>query len=668
MRPRVLTLVRTLDPWLLLALAVGAFLRFSKVGDVDNPYYTAAVTSMLKNPANFFFASFDPGGALMVDKPPVALWLQAMPVALFGPKAWAVALPSSIAGSLAIAVLYLAIKPAFGRLAAVTAALALAVMPISVVLDSRNEPDSLVYSFLAIAAAALIHAATTGKWRWLLASAALVGIAFNTKNMVAFVPLPAFLLFYVLAVKLPWRKVVARVSLAGALLVVVSFSWAAAVALTPEQDRPYVGSTQNNSIWSLVFGYNGVQRVASMVTTTVGLPASPTPRPGVPGGGGFGGGGGAQPFLGFAVGSGTQGGQGFQGGQGYGGSQFQGAAAAQGSIAEGLPFLRLTAVRMSLHLGWFLVPALLLMWIALRRPFAREAFRRRRAFVEQARQSPLLSQTVLWGGWLITAAVVFGVAESTSNHAYYLGSLAIPLAAVIGIGFSWAWGLFRRSDELKWLLPVVLMVALFHQYISGRRLAPGWTLPVALLAVFLVALGWALLSRNKPRLAIGNALILASATAILVMPASAAYRTTGPILGNAAGLPSNNVVRENPSHLRMKALAAYLKEQRISWSPYAMASVTTRDAGYLILEGVPAVAIGGFMGGDPVYSLDAFKAMADRGEVRFFLMPSSWPTGYFGEDQRQPEIVAYVRAEWEDVSSEADLRFDSVYRYAGKNE
>ena len=34
-----------------------------------------------------------------------------------------------------------------------------------------------------------------------------------------------------------------------------------AVTLTPARSRPYVGGSTNNSIWDLVFGYNGLARV-----------------------------------------------------------------------------------------------------------------------------------------------------------------------------------------------------------------------------------------------------------------------------------------------------------------------------------------------------------------------------------------------------------------------
>ena len=48
-------------------------------------------------------------------------------------------------------------------------------------------------------------------------------------------------------------------------------SWprlAAAGTLTPAADRPWISGTSDNSIWSLIFGYNGLGRVA-------GQPAAP---------------------------------------------------------------------------------------------------------------------------------------------------------------------------------------------------------------------------------------------------------------------------------------------------------------------------------------------------------------------------------------------------------
>ncbi|MBI2165097.1 MAG: glycosyltransferase family 39 protein [Chloroflexi bacterium] len=284
MRARLRGFLSRVDIGLLAAVALGAWLRFSRLGDFDNQYYTATVVSMLKSPANFLFASFDPGGAVMVDKPPVSFWVQAIPVSIFGPSRWAVSLPQAVAGTLAVPILYLAMKPAFGRVAALVAAIALAAIPASVVIDSRNEPDSLLSFTLLLSGFCVILSARTRKWLWLALFAVLMGAAFNIKMLVAFVPLPAFLLYYALANKEALRRTVTRLAAAVAILLAVSFSWTVLVALTPEGERPYVGSTRDNSIWTLVFKYNGLDRFTSFIGPRPGPGGAAGPLGAQPGG------------------------------------------------------------------------------------------------------------------------------------------------------------------------------------------------------------------------------------------------------------------------------------------------------------------------------------------------------------------------------------------------
>src|SRR5690348_18485760 len=58
------------------ALAVSAVLNLWNLtqNGYDNLYYSVAVQSMMQSWHNFFFASYDAGGFISVDKPPVALW------------------------------------------------------------------------------------------------------------------------------------------------------------------------------------------------------------------------------------------------------------------------------------------------------------------------------------------------------------------------------------------------------------------------------------------------------------------------------------------------------------------------------------------------------------------------------------------------------------------
>src|SRR5262249_48652698 len=114
---------------------------------------------------------------------------------------------------------------------------------------------------LLLGAWAVLRAAETGKLRWLLLSAVMVGIGFNIKMLEAYLVVPAFGLLYLLAAP---RSIWTRfwhLALTLLLLLVVSFSWALAVDLTPATLRPHVGATQDNSEIGLALGYNGIQRL-----------------------------------------------------------------------------------------------------------------------------------------------------------------------------------------------------------------------------------------------------------------------------------------------------------------------------------------------------------------------------------------------------------------------
>jgi hypothetical protein len=65
--------------------------------------------------------------------------------------------------------------------------------------------------------------------------------------------------------------------LGGVAMIVAGGAWPVLVWLTPASDRPWVAGTSDNSIWSLITGYNGLGRVDG--------------QSGGPPGGGFGGGG-----------------------------------------------------------------------------------------------------------------------------------------------------------------------------------------------------------------------------------------------------------------------------------------------------------------------------------------------------------------------------------------
>jgi 4-amino-4-deoxy-L-arabinose transferase-like glycosyltransferase len=81
------------------------------------------------------------------------------------------------------------------------------------------------------------------------------------KMLQAFMVLPAFLLFYLIAAHANWKKKIVSAVLSLIVLTGVSLSWALAVDYTSADSRPYVGSSQTNSVLELAFGYNGTERL-----------------------------------------------------------------------------------------------------------------------------------------------------------------------------------------------------------------------------------------------------------------------------------------------------------------------------------------------------------------------------------------------------------------------
>src|SRR6266567_5879830 len=174
---------------LLLSIAMN-FLLLGQNG-YGNLYYASGVRSMTDSWHNFFFVSFDPGGFVTIDKPALGFWLQTFSTKIFGFTPFSIFLPQAVCGVLAVLLLFYLVRRHFGVVAGLIAALVLAVTPISVVTDRNNTIDGTLALALLLAAWAVIHAAETGKLRWLLLSAVFVGLGFNIKMSEAYLVVPA---------------------------------------------------------------------------------------------------------------------------------------------------------------------------------------------------------------------------------------------------------------------------------------------------------------------------------------------------------------------------------------------------------------------------------------------------------------------------------------------
>jgi 4-amino-4-deoxy-L-arabinose transferase-like glycosyltransferase len=109
---------------------------------------------------------------------------------------------------------------------------------------------------------AFLLAAESGRLRWLVVGALLIGLGFNIKMLEAFVVLPAFYLLYVVSAPVGLRRRMIHLGLVTVVIVAASLPWVVAVDLTPAEQRPYVGSSSFNTVTDLTVGWNGVERLA----------------------------------------------------------------------------------------------------------------------------------------------------------------------------------------------------------------------------------------------------------------------------------------------------------------------------------------------------------------------------------------------------------------------
>ncbi|MEA2307372.1 MAG: hypothetical protein QOH43_4652 [Solirubrobacteraceae bacterium] len=430
-----------------------------------NTYYSAAVRSMTTSWHDFLFASFDQAGVMTVDKPPLALWVQALSARIFGFSSWSILVPQALMGVATVALAYDLTRRRFGRAAGFAAGLVLATTPMTVAISRHNNPDALLVLCVTAALWFAVRALEDGRTRWLLASGICVGLGFETKMGAALLVVPAIVAAYAWVAPRGRWVAVRQLAAGGAVMAVVGLAWPVVVWLTPAGSRPWISGTNDNSIWSLIFGYNGLGRLD-------GQQGGPGGVGGGPGGGG-GGAGGANTFFGGATGPG-----------------------------------RLLNEALGGQAGWLLGAALVAGVAVL-------------AVTRLRRTDPRTGWLILAGGAFATTAIAFSFANGIF-HPYYVSELA-PFTAVLvgaGVGLVLQGGLAARITGPALLAGGVATELVVLHANPGQL---GWA-PALILAAGIVA-GLVLVAGRSRR--VRGVAIAVGVGALLAAPATWAAQTPG---------------------------------------------------------------------------------------------------------------------------------------------
>jgi 4-amino-4-deoxy-L-arabinose transferase-like glycosyltransferase len=613
-----------------------------------NSYYSAAVRSMGSSWHNFFYASLDSGGYVSVDKPPFSLWVQVLSSKVFGYSRYSLLLPEVVAGAAAVWLLWWGLRRTWGSTAALVGAAALAVMPINVVVNHSNNTDSVLVLMMTAAAVAAMEAVRSGRLRWLVGSCVLAGCAMTAKMLAAGPVMPGLLIAFVWCAPLAWKVRVRQVVIGAVVMGSVGLWWFVAVQATGTNDRPYVGSTRTNSVFELAFERNGVNQVEGQGT------GAPIPRiPGEARPGGYGrpdGGPGAVP-NGLPPDGGPPG-AGFPPDAGAPNGVPPDAAASSG-VEEEPPFVlrlnggrpgspsrlgftsgdpgigRLVDRELGGQVGW-LVPLAAIGFVAA-------------LIATRLRPSPRLGAVLVLGCWFGAGAIVFSFTKGIV-HPYYLAGIGPPLAGLVGIGaatfrFDLAAGRWRSLLGVGALAVTAITDWVIWQRVGWR----GWFGVVATLVISIVVVGAvvvvALARRRRVPLSDRRVLALTAAAvaAVLLAPAmwlqgSLRAGVSGPLpyaqpLTTGVGDTTANQITPNggfefPS-ISVPSLISYMRANR-DGERWALAVESAAPAEEIIIsQGDPVMAIGGFIGTDPIITSDALRERVRNGEVRFFLLSAS---------------------------------------------
>jgi 4-amino-4-deoxy-L-arabinose transferase-like glycosyltransferase len=593
-------------------LALSAALEFVRLGQngYANTYYSAAVKSMLLSLHNFFFIAADPNGLITVDKPPLALWLQALSAKIFGFAPLSLLLPQGVCAVLAVALLYRIVSTRFGAVAGLVAALSLAVFPSFVAVGRDNGVDPLLILLMVAACGAGIAATESGRPHTLLWSAVLAGLAFETKSLASLLCVPGIAVAFLACAPGSLRRRICSLAAAALVLLVVAGCWSLAVDLTPASQRPFVGgSTASNSELQLEFGYNGIGRVVGQAGGP-GTPHTLTPsdlfpliRPGV-------------------TVAATPGEKRYWAEH----SRSQPAPASPPKATTGsgrhrnaqpVPFagarspLRIFGLALGGQAGW-LVPLALVGMLAI-------------ALATRGRRDRRTAMLVIFGGWMALELLTLDF-SSGIVHPYYASALGPGVAVMVGGGVAAITSLLARRPTRRRALGMALAavgvagtVAVELLLIARASDPTWWRIPLVALCVPAVAVMPFLRERAPWALAAAVAALLVAPLAysmnVWLAPVNGTFPAAGPY--SNAGYGGIGVA---PAVARVdRELVGYLAAHGAT-KPYALLTESSEPAAPLILLGLDASSEGGYGASDQALSASGLATLVATRKARYLLL------------------------------------------------
>ncbi|MFJ7215130.1 ArnT family glycosyltransferase [Amycolatopsis sp. NPDC098790] len=577
-----------------------------------NAFYSAAAQAGSQSWKALFFGSSDAANAITVDKTPAALWVMGLSARLFGVNAWSILVPQALMGVGSVWLLHATVKRTSGPAAGLVAGLVLALTPAAALMFRFNNPDALLVLLLVAGAYCVVRALEKASPKWLALAGVAVGFGFLAKMLQAFLVLPAFAVAYLVAAPASPGKRLLHLLGAFAATVAAAGWYLVVVALWPAADRPFIGGSQTNSLWELVFGYNGFGRITGDEVGSVG--------------GGAGRGWGSTGLTRL-----------------FGSEMAGGIAwlipAALLALGAGLWFTRRaprtdrSRAALLLWGGWLLVTALVFSYMGgIIHPYYTVAL------------APAIAALVG------TAAVQLWLLRSRPVASGLLSG-GVALTAVT------TYLLLSGSSWQPWLAPAVLVggllaaVTLFfaaHLTRWAASLVAGFALVVLLSGSGAYTLATAATTHDGAIPSAGPSSGFGGG-----FRGGPGGAPGGGFGGGRAGGPGSLLSTTLPG----AELTALLQQDAAKYTWTAATVLSNAAAGYQLASGAPVMAVGGFNGTDPYPTLDQFQQYVASGRIHYFLGEGMTMQGSTGSDAAQ-QIAEWVASTYQSSTVDGVTVYD----------
>ncbi|MBN2878652.1 MAG: glycosyltransferase family 39 protein [Clostridia bacterium] len=579
-------------------LILSAFLNIWNIWSASfaNKYYAAGVYSMGQNMHAFLFNSLDSVGFITIDKPPLGFWIQVLFTKVFGFSGAILILPQAIASIISVYLIYRIVKKRFSKGAGLAAALILAVTPIYVAVSRNNTIDGILILLLILASEQALQAAEKASIKNLIFAGIFIGLGFNVKMLQAYVIVPAIFLTYLIFAKQKFFKKILVCFASVVIMAVISLSWVLAVDMVPEESRPYIGSSDENSALDLALGYNGISRIINLRTLgedknnalpyppNAGLDTTEQAKPPIDEN---------NPQYKNSRPSGIY-------NQPISPMRSGGAMGESGDSG----IFRLFNVQNAGQISWFMLSAfyaVILMMVLL--------------FKGKLKSNPKSIAMVFFTLSFLPIFLYFSFSSGIS-HRYYFATIAPFMAGLVGILFY-----YLLKAKRHWIIAAFISVATLQLYIQSIYDWEFKWLAAAAAAVFAVALIIMIIAAIKKA---GNRIFTVLLCTLLLLPA---FWSFTPMMYN----DNSQLPIAGPELLSQKDkfddqadytdLIEFLQKNRDGAEYLAMTESSMSMGAELILQSGEAVmALGGFNGGDTPLTLDEFIQMVEDGKVRFAVL------------------------------------------------